>query len=65
MLVSRPSAMRVGKLGAAMAKAPESERAALAAQMGALNRRTQVAGNVVVALLLIAAGAMSVARYLG
>lgn len=65
MFVSRPAAMRVGKLGAAIAKAPESERAALAAQLAALNRRSVIAGNAVVVLLLVAAGAMSVARYLG
>jgi hypothetical protein len=65
ILVSRPAAMRVGKLGAAMAKASELERPALAAQLAALNRRAVIAGNAVVVLLLIAAGAMSVARYLG
>ena len=65
ILVGRPSGMRAGQLAAAIAKAPESERATLAAELAAVNRRAKLASNSVVVLLVIAAGAMAVARYLG
>jgi hypothetical protein len=65
VFVGRPSGMRAGQLGAAIAKAPESERPALAAELAAVNRRAGLASKTVVVLLLIAASAMAVARYLG
>ncbi|MDB4881758.1 MAG: putative rane protein [Gemmatimonadetes bacterium] len=65
MFVGRPSAMRAGQLGAAIARASEGERAALAAELAAVNRRGKLAGQAVVVLLLVAAGAMAVARYVG
>ncbi|MEO7181794.1 MAG: hypothetical protein ABI141_13205 [Gemmatimonadaceae bacterium] len=65
VLVGRPAAMRMGQLNAAMAKAPEAERAGLAAQLAAVRRRTGLAGNAVTVLLLIAASAMAIARYVG
>jgi hypothetical protein len=65
VLVGRPSGMRAGQLGAAIAKASESERPALAAELAAVNRRAGLASKAVVVLLTIAASAMAVARYLG
>jgi hypothetical protein len=65
VLVGRPMGMRAGQLGAAIAKAAESERAALVAELAAVNRRAGLASKTVVVLLIIAAGAMAVARYLG
>ena len=65
ILVGRPTAMRSGQLGAAMAKASDAERPALAAQLAAVQRRGALANKFTVVLLLIAAGTMAVARYLG
>jgi uncharacterized membrane protein len=65
MMVGRPSAMRAGQLNARMAKASDAERSTLAAELAAITRRAGVASKTVTVLLLIAASAMAVARYLG
>jgi uncharacterized membrane protein len=65
ILIGRPAGMRGGQLNAAIARASESERAALAAELAVVNRRLQLSGTSTVVLLIIAAGAMAVARYLG
>jgi uncharacterized membrane protein len=65
ILIGRPAGMRGGQLNAAIARAPEAERAALLAELAVVNRRTQLSSRVTVVLLIIAAGAMAVARYLG
>ena len=65
VVIGRPLGMRAGRLGATIAKAPESERAALVAELATVNRRAGLASKTVVVLLIIAASAMAVARYLG
>lgn len=64
MAFARPSAMRAGKLTAALANAPEAERAGLARQLDAERRRGALATNVSMVLLVIGAGGMAIARYL-
>jgi uncharacterized membrane protein len=66
LLVSRPAAVRAAGLGAAIAAAPdEARRAALAAQLERTRRRGGLASNAGALLLVLAAGGMAVARYLG
>lgn len=66
LLVARPAAVRSASLGASLAGMPEGEpRAAVARELAALRRRTTIASHTAVALLLLAAAAMAVARYLG
>lgn len=64
MLISRPSAARAGQLAAALASAPETGPARLASEIEALRRRGLVAGNIAMALLILGAAGMAVARYL-
>jgi uncharacterized membrane protein len=66
LLVARPAAVRSAALGASLAGMPEGEaRAAAANELAALRRRTTIASHTAVALLLLAASSMAVARYLG
>jgi uncharacterized membrane protein len=64
MLVARPSAMRAGRLSAAIAGAAEAERGALTRQLDAERTRGALASNIAMVLLLIGAGGMALARYL-
>jgi uncharacterized membrane protein len=65
MLVSRPSAMRVGQLTAQLAAAgSDQEQAALRAQIGVLRGRAARFGGLSTLLLLAATALMGVARYL-
>lgn len=66
ILVSRPTAMRSMQVGAALAAAPDGpEKSALAAEAAALRRRSTMWSHLVMTLLLVAAGTMAIARYLG
>jgi uncharacterized membrane protein len=60
----RPSALRIGTLGAEMAQAPEERKAALQEEIGRLRGRMRVSGRVVAALLGLAILTMAVGRYL-
>lgn len=63
--VGRPAMMRAGMLAqAAQAGASEAERAGLMAEAGRLRARSMAAGRAAAWLLILAAAAMSVARYL-
>ncbi len=64
ILVSHPAIGRSMQLGAQMAQAPESERAALMSQLNAVRARSGKATLATAILLMIAAIAMSVGRYL-
>ena len=63
--VSRPMALRTARLAGQLAQAPEGEpRIRLAAELAQVRRRGAVATLIAVAMLLIAAAGMAVARYL-
>ena len=62
-LVSRPSGMRMGRIGAQLAAAAAEERPALMAEMQRLRRRNAVSSTTVAALLVLTTIGMSVARY--
>lgn len=63
--VGRPAMMRAGMLAqAAQAGGSEAERAGLMAEAGRLRARSMAAGRAAAWLLILAAAAMSVARYL-
>jgi len=65
ILVLRPSMMRAGSLMAGIGPAlPEAERAARLGEARRLRARGASAGRLVAGLLLLAVGAMAVARYL-
>lgn len=65
MLLARPAMMRAAALSQSIAPgAPPEERARIAAAAGALRQRGTAAGRLVAVLLLVAAGAMAVARHL-
>jgi hypothetical protein len=63
MTVTRPSMMNAMRLGQQMASADEAERRQLGESMARYRARGAVGGKVVITLLLIAAVAMSIARY--
>lgn len=63
LLVSRPAAVRMGALTAAMQSAPE-ERAAVERQIAALRRRSSFSSAAALTLLALCAAGMSVGRYL-
>ena len=65
LLIARPAMVQAAKLGAAMAQAPEGERAGLAVRLARLQRAGGVANALAVALLVVAAAAMAVGRYVG
>lgn len=63
--IMRPAMMQAARLGATMASlSTEAERAAAMSRMQTLRTRGARAGQVILALLLLAASAMAVARYL-
>ena len=61
--VMRPSAIRVGRLGAQLAQVPAERKEVLAAELARLRVRLRVAGRVVAALLGVAIVCMAVGRY--
>lgn len=61
-IVSR-SAKKMGELGARMPSAPESERAALAAQIAAARQRSATWSRVVLVLVMIAVISMAIGHY--
>ena len=64
LLVSRPGFVRLGRLGASLAEAPdEGARQRIAAEMTRLTRSVAISNALVVVLLLSAAAGMAVARY--
>ena len=65
IVVARPAALRAGQLGASMASVPEEERAARAAEVERLRRRSAVASVAAMVFLVGAAAGMAVARYVG
>lgn len=65
LLVARPMAVRGTQLAGELARAPEGEaRAAIAAELARVRSRGAVATMAGVAMLLLAASGMAVARYL-
>lgn len=66
MFIGRPTAMRTGQVAALLGKAGDGPgKTALASELATLRRRGTVSSNVVMTLLVLAAGTMAVARYLG
>jgi uncharacterized membrane protein len=63
MLVSRPSGLRMGRIGAQLATAPADERPVLMAEMQRLRQRNTVGSMTVAVLLVLTTIGMSVARY--
>lgn len=62
--VLRPSALRIGTLGAEMAQAPDQRKAALKEEIGRLRLRMRTSGRWVAALLGVDILSMAVGRYL-
>jgi uncharacterized membrane protein len=60
----RPSALRIGALGAELAQAPPERRAALGEDIGRLRLRMRKSGRWVAVLLSVAILSMAVGRYL-
>jgi uncharacterized membrane protein len=60
----RPSALRIGVLGAEMAEVPDEKKAALQEEIGRLRLRMRRSGRWVGALLGVAILSMAVGRYL-
>ena len=65
MLVLRPTQERMAQLAQAMLKAAEEQRASIAGELAQLRRRNELASMTSLAMLVIGAGGMAVARYLG
>jgi uncharacterized membrane protein len=63
LTVARPAMMRAGELSQAMASADEAGRAAMQAELATLRKRGATASTVVTWMLIAAAAAMAVARY--
>jgi uncharacterized membrane protein len=62
----RPAGERMGATAAALATATDAEqRAQLAASLAALGKKLRVSGLFVTALIILAAVAMAIARYVG
>jgi len=59
----RPSALRIGALGAELAEAPPERRAALQEEIGRLRLRMRKSGRWVAVLLSVAILSMAVGRY--
>lgn len=64
MTVVRPSMMKATELGKSAMQASPEEKGRIMAAAGALRNRANKAGNIVATLLVLAAAAMAVARYL-
>jgi uncharacterized membrane protein len=60
----RPSALRIGTLGAELAEAPDERKAALQEEVGRLRLRMRKSGRWVAILLSLAILTMAVGRYL-
>jgi uncharacterized membrane protein len=65
ILVTRPSAVRAGRIGSTMATAPMERRAGLEAELAMLRRRSALASGTAAALMVLGAAGMAVARYVG
>lgn len=63
LAVSRPSSVRAGRLTAALQSA-SAERASIERQLATLRRRASISSTAALALLVLCAAGMSVARYL-
>ena len=64
LLISRPGFVRIGRLGASLAAAPDDgSRQRIESEMQRLTRRVAISNAFVVVLLLLAAAGMAVARY--
>jgi uncharacterized membrane protein len=64
LLVSRPGFVRIGRLGASLATAPDDgARQQIVAEIQRLGRRVAISNALVVILLLAAAAGMAIARY--
>jgi hypothetical protein len=64
VFVSRPGFVRIGRLGASLAAAPDdTARQLIAAEMERLTRRVAISNAFVVVLLLAASAGMAIARY--
>ena len=62
--VSRPGFVRIGRLSASLAGAPDDgARQQIAAEIQRLGRRVAIANSFVMVLLLLAAAGMAIARY--
>jgi uncharacterized membrane protein len=64
MTVVRPSMVKVTELARTAAQAPAEEKGRIMGAIGPLRARANKAGNIVATLLVFAAVAMAVARYL-
>ena len=64
MMIARPSAMQIGAAMQRQASATPEERERIQATAARLQRRVVTVGRSTTALLLLAAAAMAVARYL-
>jgi uncharacterized membrane protein len=62
--VMRPSALRIGRLGAELSQAPPERKEALGAELARLRDRMRVSGRWVAAFLGITIVCMAVGRYL-
>lgn len=65
MLVLRPTQMRAAELGQALASAAEEQRASIARELAVVRRRNARASAAAMVMLIVGAGGMAVARYLG
>jgi uncharacterized membrane protein len=64
LIISRPGFVRVGRLGASLADAPDDgARQRIGAEIARLSRRVAISNALVVVLLLLAAAGMAIARY--
>jgi hypothetical protein len=64
LLISRPGFVRIGRLGASIASAPDDgSRQRIEGEMQRLTRRVAISNAFVVVLLLAAAAGMAIARY--
>lgn len=61
----RPSAARSAQLGQAVAKAPDDQRPSLMRELEIVRRRNAWSSAVALTMLVVGAGGMAVARYLG
>jgi uncharacterized membrane protein len=65
LLVVRPGFLKVGRLGATLATATDqAARQRISGEMQRISRRVTIANGIVVGLLLSAAAAMAIARYI-
>ena len=64
VFIARPAAMRAAKVGAAMATASDADRASQAATLERYRRTSSITSSLSVALVVLAAAGMAVARYL-